>query len=163
MEIQILRGYISGSDHQRYGNDERWTRVLSKLLGDKFEVIEEGLTMYLLEDEIQQLLKGINQKLGNATILFDAYSKQTVKSSKIKNPVNQMNASVKWGMNTLEDFNKLNPNLKFSRKYFIKYKKSNLKGMTKFIFENLYCGKISESLYKIYEFELKQSQEETEK
>lgn len=36
-------GYISGSDHQRYGNDERWTRVLSKLLGDKFEVIEEGL------------------------------------------------------------------------------------------------------------------------
>ncbi len=36
-------GYISGSDHQRYGNDERWTRILSKLLRDKFEVIEEGL------------------------------------------------------------------------------------------------------------------------
>ena len=36
-------GYISGSNHQRYGNDERWTRVLGKLLGDKFEVIEEGL------------------------------------------------------------------------------------------------------------------------
>lgn len=36
-------GYISGSDHQRYGNNERWTRILAKLLGDKFEVIEEGL------------------------------------------------------------------------------------------------------------------------
>lgn len=36
-------GYISGSNHQRYGNNERWTRVLSKLLGNKFEIIEEGL------------------------------------------------------------------------------------------------------------------------
>lgn len=36
-------GYISGSDHQRYGNDERWTRVLASLLENEFEVIEEGL------------------------------------------------------------------------------------------------------------------------
>lgn len=36
-------GYISGSDHQRYGNDERWTKVLAKLLGSDFEIIEEGL------------------------------------------------------------------------------------------------------------------------
>lgn len=36
-------GYISGSDHQRYGNDERWTRILAKLLGNNFEIIEEGL------------------------------------------------------------------------------------------------------------------------
>ena len=122
-------------------------------------IIAEGLTMYLSEAEIQQLLNGINQRFGNATILFDAYSKQAVKSSKIKNPVNQMNANVKWGMNTPEDFNKLNPNLEFIREYFIKHKEKNLKGMTKFIFENLYCGKISESLYKIYEFELKQGQE----
>lgn len=35
-------GYISGSDHKRYG-EERWTRILSKKLGDKFEIIEEGL------------------------------------------------------------------------------------------------------------------------
>lgn len=36
-------GYISGSNHERYGNSERWTRVLSKLLGNEFEIIEEGL------------------------------------------------------------------------------------------------------------------------
>lgn len=36
-------GYISGSDHKRYGNKERWTKILSELLGEKFEVIEEGL------------------------------------------------------------------------------------------------------------------------
>lgn len=36
-------GYISGSDHQRYGVGERWTRILAALLGNKFEIIEEGL------------------------------------------------------------------------------------------------------------------------
>lgn len=36
-------GYISGSNHQRYGNDERWTKILAKLLGNNFEIIEEGL------------------------------------------------------------------------------------------------------------------------
>lgn len=36
-------GYISGSDHQRYGNEERWTKILAKMLGNNFEIIEEGL------------------------------------------------------------------------------------------------------------------------
>lgn len=36
-------GYISGSNHQRYGNDERWTKILAKSLGSDFEIIEEGL------------------------------------------------------------------------------------------------------------------------
>lgn len=36
-------GYISGSDHQRYEKDERWTGILADSLGNDFEVIEEGL------------------------------------------------------------------------------------------------------------------------
>ena len=36
-------GYISGTDHQRYGETERWTRILAQRLGEKFEIIEEGL------------------------------------------------------------------------------------------------------------------------
>ncbi len=36
-------GYISGSNHERYGNKERWTKILSELLGNRFEIIEEGL------------------------------------------------------------------------------------------------------------------------
>lgn len=122
-------------------------------------IIAEGLTMYLSEQELQQLIKGINNRFSNATIVFDAYSKQAVKSSKLKNPVNQMNASIKWGMNNPSEFTILNENLKFIREYLIRHKENNLKGMTKFIFENLYCGKISESLYKIYEFRLKNKEE----
>ena len=60
-------------------------------------IVAEGLTMYLSEQELQQLIKGLNSKISNATIVFDAYSKQAVKGSKIKNLVNQMNANIKCG------------------------------------------------------------------
>ena len=36
-------GYISGSDHLRYNENERWTKLLQKNLGPDFEIIEEGL------------------------------------------------------------------------------------------------------------------------
>ena len=36
-------GYIPGSDHLRYNNKTRWTRILSKKLGHSYEIIEEGL------------------------------------------------------------------------------------------------------------------------
>ena len=36
-------GYISGTDHLRYSEKERWTRLLNKKLGRKYEVVEEGL------------------------------------------------------------------------------------------------------------------------
>ena len=37
-------GYIPGSNHQRYDENTRWTRLLSKKLGKDYEIIEEGLS-----------------------------------------------------------------------------------------------------------------------
>ena len=42
--------------------------------GQSVLIVAEGLTMYLSEQELQQLIKGINNKFSNATIVFDAYS-----------------------------------------------------------------------------------------
>lgn len=36
-------GYISGSDHQRYTKEQRWTGILQNLLGSNYCIIEEGL------------------------------------------------------------------------------------------------------------------------
>ncbi len=37
-------GYISGTDHQRYNENQRWTKLLQNQLGkNNFEIIEEGL------------------------------------------------------------------------------------------------------------------------
>jgi lysophospholipase L1-like esterase len=44
-------GYISGSDHLRYGNTERWPKLLQNILGCDFEIIEEGLNSRTLFTE----------------------------------------------------------------------------------------------------------------
>jgi len=118
-------------------------------------IVMEGLTMYLSEEEIKELITQINEKFVDVRLIFDAYSKKGVKSSKIKNPVNQMNAEVKYGIDNPKEFLSLNDKLEYVATHFIKKDDNNLSGLTKFIFNNLYCGRISQSLYKIYEFNLK--------
>lgn len=54
-------GYISGSNHLRYGENERWTKLLSKLLRNNFEIIEEGLnSRTLISDDNRPGKEGRN-------------------------------------------------------------------------------------------------------
>ena len=148
--------YEEDSKHKMIGSsvlDYKWLEKIKT--NDNIMVVAEGLTMYLSEEEIKELVAQINNKLGDVHLLFDAYSKKGVKSSKIKNPVNQMNAEVKYGIDNPEDFLQLNNNLEYVATHLIRKEDDNLHGLTKLIFNNLYCGKLSQSIYKIYEFNLK--------
>lgn len=50
-------GYISGSDHQRYNEKERWTKLLQSKLGENYEIIEEGLSSRTLFSDDKRLGK----------------------------------------------------------------------------------------------------------
>lgn len=148
--------YDIDSKHKMIGSsviDYKWLDQIKS--NNNVMIVAEGLTMYLSEEEIKELISQINDKLGDVHLLFDAYSKKGVKSSKIKNPVNKMNAEVKYGIDNPDEFLSLNNNLEYVATHLIKKDDNNLNGLTKFIFNNLYCGKISQSIYKIYEFNLK--------
>lgn len=133
-------------------NDFKWLKQVETK--NNILIVAEGLTMYLSKDEIKELLENINRKFKNVHLIFDAYSKRGVKASKIKNPVNQMGAKIKYGFNKANEFLNINDNLTHYATHLIKKDESNLKGWSKLIFNNLYCGKISQSIYKIYEFDL---------
>ncbi len=148
--------YNEDSSYKMIGSsviDSKWLDQIED--NDNIIVVAEGLTMYLSEDEIKNLLSIINERFGDVHLLFDAYTKKGVRSSKIKNPVNQMNAEVKYGIDRPNEFLSLNEKLEYVATHLIKKDDNNLHGLTKFIFNNLYCGKISQSIYKIYEFNLK--------
>lgn len=54
-------GYISGSNHLRYGENQRWTRLLSQKLGEQFEIIEEGLnSRTLISNDLRPGKEGKN-------------------------------------------------------------------------------------------------------
>jgi len=61
-------------------------------------VIAEGLLMYLNENDIKTLFEALQSKFRNYTIIFDAYSKLTAKSSKNHPSLKKTGAAVKWGM-----------------------------------------------------------------
>ena len=154
-KVSIGKKYTQDETHKMIGSsvlEYSWLDQIEYL--DNVLIVAEGLTMYLSEEEIKNLLANINEKLGNVHLLFDAYTKKGVKSSKIKNPVNQMNAEIKYGLDHPDEFLRLNDNLEYLTTHLIKKDDNNLRGLTKFIFNHLYCGKISQSLYKIYEFNL---------
>ena len=133
--------------------DYKWLEQIND--SENILVIMEGLTMYLSEEEIKNIITKLNEKFGYVHLLFDAYTKKGVRSSKIKNPVNQMNDKIKYGIDSPEEFLALNNKLEYVATHIIKKDDNNLKGLTKIIFNKLYCGKISQSIYKIYEFNLK--------
>lgn len=133
--------------------DFKWLEQIDN--SENILIVMEGLTMYLTEEEIKSLITCINKKFDNVHIIFDAYSKKGVKMSKVKNPVNQMSAEVKYGIDNPEEFLLLNKKLEYVATHFIRQENNKLPWLTKFIFNNLYCGKISQSIYKIYEFNLK--------
>ena len=113
--IELRKQYYKESEkYKMIGKsvtDLTWLQDIKEC--EEILIVAEGLTMYLSEEEIKDILVAINNKFKNVTLIFDAYSKKAVKASKIKNPVNQMNAQIKYGLDKMEDFLKLNSNLKF--------------------------------------------------
>lgn len=135
-------------------NNYQWLEKITP--SSNLLIVMEGLTMYLSKDELKELLQQLNNKFSNIHFIFDAYSRKGVKYSKIKNPVNQMNAQIKYGFDNYNEFLSLNEKLEYIATHLIKKEENTLPRFQKFIFNNLYCGKISQSLYKIYEFKFKE-------
>jgi len=61
-------------------------------------VVAEGLFMYLSEAEIKALFSALKRKFGSFTIILDAYSKLTAKSSKNHPSLKRTGATIKWGI-----------------------------------------------------------------
>ena len=152
--------YNENNNYKMIGSsivDFKWLNEIENK--DNVLIVAEGVTMYLSSDEIKELLANLNRKFGNCHLLFDAYSRRGVKASKIKNPVNQVGAQIKYGFNNGSEFLAMNDNLEHYKTHLIKKKENNLTGLTKFIFNHLYCGKFSQTIYKIYEFKLNKNKE----
>ncbi|MCF8395676.1 MAG: class I SAM-dependent methyltransferase [Melioribacteraceae bacterium] len=61
-------------------------------------VIAEGLFMYLREEEIKTLLMALKNKIGQYTLIFDAYSVLTSKRVKNHPSVKKTGAEIHWGL-----------------------------------------------------------------
>ena len=116
-------------------------------------VVLEGVSMYLKNDELQKTLAKLTEHFGTLSLLVDCYTPFAAKMSKIKNPVNDVGVKDVFGIanpQVLEN----GTGLTFLQEHQItpKHLIDQLKGWEKFVFKNLYAGKTSKKLYKLYEY-----------
>ena len=121
-------------------------------------VIFEGVSMYIGESQLQNLLKELNRHFLSVAILMDCYTESAAKFSKYKNPIGGVGVKY-WsvhGYSHPKVFEK-GTELTFVQEYNMTpgFLVNQLPGLEKFIFKHLFAGKIAKSLYRIYEYKSK--------
>ncbi len=82
-------------------------------------IIAEGLTMYLTENNIKKLFIAFKNKFNNIIFMFDAYSKLSLKLSKLKNPAKDMGAKLQWALDNPKLIENIDPSIKYVKTQYI--------------------------------------------
>ena len=116
-------------------------------------VLLEGVSMYLTNEKLKQLFIALKEKYNNLSLLVDCYTPFAVKMSKLKNPIKSVGVQTVYGVES-PDVLEENTGLYFVKEHSITPLDliNQLKGFEKFIFKNIYAGKTSKKLYKLYEY-----------
>lgn len=118
-------------------------------------IVMEGITMYLTNAQLKDILCAISAHFDSVAVLMDCYTPTAAKFSKYKNPVRGVGVKQVYGIGNPQD-------VENSDLVFIDEKQmtpqsyiDELKGMEKWIFRKLYAGSFSKKLYKLYEYNKK--------
>lgn len=121
-------------------------------------VVLEGVSMYFQPEELNGLLANLAGHFNLVKILMDCYTERAAKVSKYKNPINDVGVTVVYGYDNPEGVAEKS-GLQFLKEYDMTPQKyiDELRGLEKMIFQKLFAGRISKSMYRMYEFEKKES------
>ncbi len=116
-------------------------------------VVMEGVSMYLTNEQLQQLFAKLCNHFEKLSLLVDCYTPFAAKMSKIKNPVKDVGVNKVYGVKNAQVFEQ-DTGLTFITEHNITPPQliDHLKGGEKFVFKTLYAGKTSKKLYKLYEY-----------
>lgn len=84
----------------------------------KYIVIAEGLFMYLKENEIKQLVKELTERLGNFTLIFDAFSAFAARKVKNHPSIKETGAVIQWGIDTPRELENWGPEIRLVEEKF---------------------------------------------
>ncbi|WP_319559728.1 class I SAM-dependent methyltransferase [Marispirochaeta sp.] len=77
--------------------EPEWIKIIPQEKGH-YIIIAEGLFMYLKENEIKELISRLKDRIGNYTLIFDAYSKLTAKNANNHPSLKKTGARINWGI-----------------------------------------------------------------
>lgn len=116
-------------------------------------VILEGVSMYFQPKELTALLSNLAQHFHNVKLLMDCYSEYAAKASKYRNPINDVGVNIVYGYDIPHSLARQS-GFVFEKEHSITSQRyiNELRGIERKIFQYMYAGQLSQSMYKIYEF-----------
>ena len=146
------RYYPAGEGCSMIGTDLREEPWLDEISGGNAIVVLEGVSMYMAPQELKALLERLGKRFRNVCLLMDCYTELAAKLSRRHNPINSVGVTKVFG---LDDPGKVQSDtLRFLRERTITPPEltGELAPMEQRIFRRLYGGKLSQKLYKMYEY-----------
>lgn len=147
------RYYTESVAYQMLAGDVRECSWLNNIPETKRAiVVMEGVSMYLTNRELSKLATELCSHFEQIALLMDCYSVLAAKMSKNKNPINDVGVTQVYGT----DDPKLLENgaLFFVKEHTMTPQNciDELSGIEKHVFQKMYAGKLSEKLYRLYEY-----------
>ena len=119
-------------------------------------VLAEGLSMYLSEQDMRNLMAALQAHFSHALFIFDAYSKAAAKLSALKNPVNAVKAKIDFAMDDPETLLTGTKGMRtvMNEDIITKDAVERLRGVDRVRFR--FMGRFGRSFYRIFGYELRQ-------
>lgn len=115
-------------------------------------VVLEGISMYLSNQQLANMLRILSEKYQDIHVLMDVYTVFGAKASKYKNPVNNVGVSTLYGVDSVSQ---LLDNTKISlaaeHSFTPDSLVSELTGFDKWFFRLMFTGKMYQKIYRLYE------------
>jgi hypothetical protein len=129
--------------------EENW---LDEISGSSAIVVMEGISMYLPEAQLKNLLDRLCARFETVSLLMDCYTTFAAKASKVKNPINDVGVTQVYG---LDDPKILQTDaLRFvaEREMTPADLITQLPKGEQWIFRKLYAGSVAKQMYRMYEY-----------
>lgn len=149
------RYYTESETYRMLAGDARETHWMDSLPQAETAIVAlEGLTMYLTDAQLHQLLTALKKHFPRLYVLMDCYTSFGAKASKYKNPINTVGVNQTFGVDDPTALAQ-ETGLRFVKEHTMTPEDliAELKGLEQKLFRKLFAGGFAGKLYRMYELE----------
>ena len=152
--LDIRRHYYEESDSYRMMTLNATDTERIKALPDAGAaiVVLEGLSMYLTNDELRNLIAALQAKYQRISVLMDVYTEFGARASEKKNPINDVGVTKTYGVDDIDGLLEGTGVKKIAERSFTPAQLiDELKPAEQCFFKMLFTGKTYRKVYRLYE------------
>lgn len=145
--------YSENENYRMIDGDARNPVWLSEITECKSAIVVfEGISMYLKTEEVKTIINALVGHFEKVFFMMDCYTEKSAKISKYKNPINDVGVTQVYGTDNPKIFE--SEKFKFVKEHNMtpEYLVDEMKGVEKHIFKNIFGGKFSKTMYRLFEY-----------